>query len=143
MRLTENDIVSRYDFIEGLITKHSQLNIDAFASELMSTVVSDVPLSDFNECNLQYSGGSMENRMWSLALISISWLLNDLKRKAEDGHCQNTSHSHGNKTPRLCQSGSKFHRDLYDGCLKLLEEILQSAKNNRPNITTSNNQNIQ
>jgi hypothetical protein len=74
MGLTEKDIVSWYGFIEGLISKHSQLNIDALASELMSTVVPNVPLSDSNECNLQYSVGSMENRMWSLAYLGYSMI---------------------------------------------------------------------
>lgn len=110
--------------------------------ELFSTIVSNVPLRDYNECNLQYSGGSLENRMWSLVLISISWLLNNLKMKSENGHCQNTVHSHGDKTPRLCPVGSKFHRELYDECLKLLEDILRESKNNRPNIIGQSNQNI-
>jgi hypothetical protein len=111
--LTENDIVSWYETIQELITKHLQLNVDASASDLFSTLVSNVPLRDSSECNLQYSGVSMENRMWSLALLSTSWLLNNLKMKTENGHCQNTVHSHGDKTPRLCPFGSKFHRELY------------------------------
>ena len=89
-----------YGNTQGLITKHSQLNVGAFASELFSTIVSNVPLRDSSECNLQYSAGTIENRMWSLALISISWLLNSLRMKTQDGHCQNTAHSHGDKTSR-------------------------------------------
>lgn len=72
--------------------------------------MSNVRLRDYSECNLQYSGGSLENRTWSLVLISISWLLNNLKMKSENRHCQNTVHSHGDKTPRPCSLGSKFHR---------------------------------
>jgi hypothetical protein len=137
MNLTDNDIVSWYGTIQGLITKHSQLDLETFASELFSTIVLNVPLRDYTECNLQYSGGSMENRMWSLVLISISWLLNNLRMKTENGHCQNKSHPHGDKTPSLCTVGSKFHRELYDECLKLLEDVLQAGKNNRPNIIGS------
>jgi hypothetical protein len=32
-----------------------QLNVDTFVSELFSTRVSNVPLIDYSECNLQYS----------------------------------------------------------------------------------------
>ena len=55
---------------------------------------------------LQYNGGSLENRMWSL-LISISWLLNNLKMKSENVHCQNIVHSHGAMPPTSSQTKSQ------------------------------------
>jgi hypothetical protein len=84
-----------------------------------------------------FGEGSMENRMCSLAIISMSWLFNNMKRKVEDGHCHNTKHDHGDRNPRLCVKGSEFHKKLYDESLKSFEGVLQLAKEHAPKITSS------
>jgi len=79
--------------------------------------------------------------MWTLALISLSWILNNLKEKTEDGHCHNTNHEHGDINPRLCPIGSQFHKDLYDECLNSFKEILQVYKDHPPKVISVDNQN--
>jgi hypothetical protein len=137
MTITKDEFSSYYDHIQGLITKHSQLNVNNFMLELTSTLVSNTPFKNFDECGIHYSEGSMENRMFSLAIISMSWILNNMKRKVEDGHCQNTKHEHRDRNPRLCPKGSEFHRNLYDESLKSFEDVLQEAKDHSPKIITS------
>ena len=76
--------------------------------------------------------------MWTLALISMSWILNNLRNKIENGHCQNTEHAHGEKTPRLCPKGGQFHKELYIECLNSFKEIVQTAEQNTPKDITTN-----
>ena len=53
---------------------------------------------------------STENRMWTLALISMSWILNNLRQRMDT--VKNIDHIHGEKTLRLCHKGSQFHKEL-------------------------------
>ena len=103
---------------------------------MASTVVSNTPFKNFDDCGINYEGG-MENRMYSLAIISMSWLFNNMTRKVEDGHCNNTKHDHGDRNPRLCVKGSEFHKKLYDESLKSFEGVLQLAKDHAPKIINS------
>jgi hypothetical protein len=75
---------------------------------------------------------SLENRMWPLALVSMSWILFNLKAKTEAGHCQNTNHTHGERAPRLCRTGSQFHKELYDECLTSFKEMVHIAEKDPP-----------
>jgi hypothetical protein len=70
--------------------------------EMGTALVSNSPFKKFDECDINYGDGSMENKMYSLAIISMSWLFNNLKGKVEVGHCNNTKHDHGDRNPRLC-----------------------------------------
>jgi hypothetical protein len=79
--------------------------------------------------------------MWTLALISLSWILNNLKEKTEDGHCHNINHEHGDVNPRLCPLGSQFHKDLYDECLNSFKEMLQVSKDHPPKVISVDNKN--
>jgi hypothetical protein len=137
MTITENEFCSYYDVVQALIKKHSQFDFNNFMQEMASTVVSNTPLKNFDDCAINYGQGSMENRMYSLAIISMSWLFNNMKRKVEDGHCHNTKHDHGDRNPRLCVKGSEFHKKLYDESLKSFEGVLQLAKEHVPKIITS------
>src|SRR5437660_5028036 len=102
MTITENEFCSYYDHIQTLIKKNSQFNVNNFVHEIASTVVSNTPFKNFDDCGINYGNGSMENRMYSLAIISMSWLFNNMKRKVENGHCNNAKHDHGDRNPRLC-----------------------------------------
>jgi hypothetical protein len=91
MTIKENEFCSYYDVIQALIKKHSQFNVNNFVQEMASMLISNTPFKNFDDCALNYGEGSMENRMYSLAIISMSWLFNNMKRKVEDGHCNNTT----------------------------------------------------
>src|SRR5215469_14883955 len=95
MTITGNEFCSYYDVVQALIKKHSQLDFNNFVQEMASTVVSYTPFKNSDDCAINYGQGSMENRMYSLAIISMSWLFNKMKRKVEDGYRNNTKHHHG------------------------------------------------
>jgi hypothetical protein len=137
MTIKENEFCSYYDVIQALIKKHSQFNVNNFVQEMASTVVSNTPFKNFDDCALNYGEGSMENRMYSLAIISMSWLFNNMKRKVENGHCYNTKHDHGDRNPRLCVKGSELHKKLYDESLKSFEGVLELAREHAPKTITS------
>jgi hypothetical protein len=59
-----------------------------------------------------------------MALMFMSWSITNLKRKRQNGHCQNINHPHGNTNPRYCQEGTKFHQELYNECVKTFEDLL-------------------
>jgi hypothetical protein len=104
---------------------------------MASWSVSNSPFKKFDECDINYGDGSMENKMYSLAIISMSWLFNNLKGKVEVGHCNNTKHDHGDRNLRLCVKSSEIHKKLYDETLKSFEGVLQLARDHTPKIITS------
>jgi hypothetical protein len=63
--------------------------------------------------------------MWMMGLLSMSWIINDLKLKTEQGYLLDThrsvgiSHSDGNSFIP-CRIDSKFHNDFYFDCLKII-----------------------
>ena len=81
MTIKENEFCSYYDVIQALIKKHSQLNVNDFVQEMASTGASNTPFKNFDDCALNYGEGSMESRTYSLAIISMSWLFNNMKEK--------------------------------------------------------------
>jgi hypothetical protein len=92
MTITENDFCSYYNYIQELIKKHIQgplLSPDNFMLEI-GTAVPNSPFKKFDECDIDYGDCHMENKMYGLAIISMSWLFNNLKGKVENGHCNNT-----------------------------------------------------
>jgi hypothetical protein len=128
-----------YEVFQNFIAKHTQLNLNGLLLDLLSNLtIPRIPEKTLDECKLNYKMQSTENRMWTLALISMSWILNNLRNKTENGHCQNIEHIHGEKTPRLCHKGSQFHKELYNDCLISFKEIVQSVEQFPPkNITTN------
>lgn len=58
-----------------------------------------------------------------MALMFVSWSITNLKRKTQNGHCQNIDHPHGNTNPRYSQEGTKFHRELYNECIKTFQDL--------------------
>jgi hypothetical protein len=57
-------------------------------------------------------------------LMFMSWCVTNLKRKTENGHCQNIDHPHGDTNPRLCKEGTIFHQELYNECVKTFNDVL-------------------
>ena len=61
----------------------------------------------------------------------MAWLLYILKMKTQDGHCQSTSHGHGNKEPK-CKNGSEFHNKLYMKCFNSFKDIIEGLEKDPP-----------
>jgi hypothetical protein len=105
--------------------------------EMGTAVVPNSPFKKSDECDIDYGDGHIENKMYSLAIISMSWLFNKLKGKVEVGHCNNTKHDQGDRNLGLCVKGSEFHKKLYDETLESFEGVLQLARDNTPKIIAS------
>ena len=84
-------------------------------------------------CLVSYDHNNVEYVIWVLSLMFMSWSVTNLKRKTQNGHCQNVNHSHSDKNPRLCQEGTKFHQEFYDEYIKTFKDLLvhvDSVENN-------------
>jgi hypothetical protein len=77
-----------------------------------------------DECRVNYDHNNVEYIIWVMALMFMSWSITNLKRKMQNGHCRNIDHPHGDRNPRLCQEGTKFHQELYNECAKTFEDLL-------------------
>jgi hypothetical protein len=76
------------------------------------------------ECGVRYDRNTLEIKMWILSLIFMSCTLMNLTNKVKEGHCQNINHQHGDKNPRECLDGRKFHYSLYQKCIKSFYDSL-------------------
>ncbi len=77
-----------------------------------------------DECRVSYDHNNVEYILWVMALMFMSWSVTNLKRKTENGHCQNIDHPHGDTNPRLCKEGTIFHQELYSECVKTFKDLL-------------------
>ena len=84
------------------------------------------------DCEVYYGPLALENRAWTISLFLMSWILYNLKNKAENGHCNNINHAHKNKDPRNCEKGKAFHSKKYIECLKSFKNIIDSFEKNPP-----------
>ena len=77
-----------------------------------------------DECRVSYDHNNVEYILWMMTLMFMSWSVTNLKRKAQNGHCQNIDHAHGDTNPRLCKEGTIFHQELYNECIKTFKDLL-------------------
>lgn len=101
---------------------------DKFALDLISDLApieSSKYLENRTEeqCNLTYDQDHNEYRIWIIALMTMSWIITNWKRKTEDGHCQNRKHWR-DPQDSFCPMGSKFHKGLYNECIRTFKNIL-------------------
>ena len=54
-----------------------------------------------------------------MALMFMSWSVTNLKRKTQNGHCQNIDHPHGDTNPRLVKKEQYFIKNFTMNVLKL------------------------
>lgn len=80
----------------------------------------------------QYSFMHAETTLLVLALVVLSWLTIDIKKKTDGGHCHNPVHSRAGNKPAKCLIGNKFHMELYNDYIKLLENFLDVVKQGKP-----------
>jgi len=83
---------------------------------------------------VQYSFMHTETTLFMLAITARSWLTIDLKKKAENDHCHNPVHAQAENKPAFCSIGSKFHKQLYSDCVKVLEDFLNTIIERTPSI---------
>lgn len=111
---------SYYDQVQVLIQQSG--NQAAWTSILSSLFHMDNPFPNqqlFNEqCQVYYGKYQMENVAWTISLVLMSWALRNFQRKIEDGHCRDTTHPHGEASPRNCEAGRQFHREMLNMCLQ-------------------------
>jgi hypothetical protein len=94
-----------------------------------------------NECSnkdeevTQYSFMHTETTLLMLAIVVLSWLTVDIKKKADGGHCHNPIHKQAGNKPAECSIGSRFHIQLYNDYVKLLENFLNTVKQREPSVT--------
>jgi hypothetical protein len=78
--------------------------------------------------------------MWMTSLTSMCWLLTNVKKKTENGHCHNPIHNEMiERTGRAgCNIGSTFHSGFYDALIDSLDGLVTYARQQRPTDLTSN-----
>ncbi|MGB6594704.1 MAG: hypothetical protein WBE68_24640 [Candidatus Nitrosopolaris sp.] len=81
-----------------------------------------------------YGPYNIETTMFVLALLVLSWLKINIKKKTENGHCRNREHESKGDKPTGCSIGSKFHKQLYDNYLKVMEEFVKASRESSPTI---------
>ena len=82
----------------------------------------------------QYDDRSPEYLMWMTSIITMSWLVTNIKLKTEHGHCHNNIHekTKNEKGHPLCPIGSKFHAEFYRDILSTLNDLRSYAEENLP-----------
>jgi hypothetical protein len=76
--------------------------------------------------------------MWMTSLISMCWLLTNVKSKTEHGHCHNPIHDETQKQTGYTSwpIGAACHSTFYNEIVDSLERLLNFAKEHR--LETSN-----
>lgn len=92
--INQADIISYFERVQDLISKNMQLNWQTFILDLLkSSRVDKIPERKYDECQVDYKFLSPEITLWDLAILSMSWTVELLKQKTQNGHCQNIGHN--------------------------------------------------
>jgi hypothetical protein len=144
------DLESFYNDVQNIFEKRGSLQekvgrgaiLDLVFMNLLSSTAQDkvdeyIGVETENRCSVQcptvYGSGHFEPILWMLGLISLSWLTINLKKKTEDGHCQNPDHKLFQGHP-YCNIGSEFHRGFYDALLETLNVLTTYVHEQTPNV---------
>lgn len=111
-------------------THLAELNSNQFWTNIVNHYLSKVDNMQMknDNCIVDYTPDMLEKRALSISLFLMSWVLENFRKKTEDGHCQNVNHSHGDRHPRMCMEGSVFHMEMYNECLSSFEEVIEAVK---------------
>lgn len=90
----------------------------------------------------RYDHASLEYQMWMTSLISMCWLLTNVKKKTENGHCHNPIHEGSlERTHRAdCAIGRACHSSFYGYLIDSLDRLLTYARQHTPVAGTSDPQ---
>ena len=129
MEITQTTIIEFYNIVEDQISKITTkdgLDINNLAKNIMTDLDHLISSENYEsqKCQVHYGSDSMEIRMWIFSLVCMSWTLMNLTNKVKDGHCYNLDHQHGDRIPRECFDGRKFHYSIYQKCLKSFYDSL-------------------
>lgn len=128
MSFTIEDALGYYKAINALVTKYTdekgKIDYNQFWSAVLSLTVDNVSERTkemdvkLKECGVGYMNNVTEYLGWNVSLMVMSWLLYNLKKKTEDGHC------HIHDLP--CKAGSEPHNKVYLECLNSFKSIIES-----------------
>jgi hypothetical protein len=93
--------------------------------------------SNNEEYATAYGPYNIETVMFVLGLITLSWFKINIKKKTENGHCRNPAHESKENKPTGGSIGSKFHKQLYDNYLKVIEEFVKVSRESSPTALPS------
>jgi hypothetical protein len=94
------------------------------------------PPVNFKMGPVTYDDNTFEYFMWMNSLVSMCWLLSNVKHKTLDGHCYNPVHDKMKEEtghPK-CTRGSEFHSKFYDNVINSLERLVRYARDNYPKV---------
>ncbi|MDP9287468.1 MAG: hypothetical protein M3P08_04640 [Thermoproteota archaeon] len=74
-----------------------------------------------------------------LGLISLSWLVVNLKKKTIEGHCPNRNHKLIEGHPK-CHVGNEFHKGFYNALANTLNELANFGSIQTPDAIGSETQ---
>lgn len=144
-----NDIFDKRGSLEEKIGRGRILELvflDMLWLKAQQKVDEYIGIQSENQCSVenpvQYTSGHFEPILWMLGLISLSWLIVNLKSKTEDGHCYNkTLHqsnldTHGHPMCSIC---STFHKGFYDSLLSTLNQLVEFGSAQNPSVIDGEN----
>jgi hypothetical protein len=119
--MPEESKLNGYDIIQEALSSPNGLY--ELALKLVPSAVkigrSRIEKKSNPECLTEYGENHVETFIWSLGLMCQEWILENFRRKSENGHCWNQNHE------KPCKEGSKFHKNLYEECKRSFEEIIK------------------
>jgi hypothetical protein len=123
--MCEENKLNGYEIIQGSLS--SPMSIQELALKLVPGAIeigrSRIGTKSNPECKTEYNEVSLEIFVWALGLMCQEWILENLNRKSNDGHCW--THKQQNQKP--CSMGADFHKNLYEECKKTFREVLGNA----------------
>jgi hypothetical protein len=92
MSLTIRDAEEYYNKLHEWIPMYSDTDLVKFWGHVIGYDMSKISEKELNckDCKVYYGPLiAPENRAWTISLFLMSWILYNLKRKTENGHCNN------------------------------------------------------
>jgi hypothetical protein len=74
-----------------------------------------------------YDTATLEYLMWMNSLVSMAWLLTNVKNKAQHGQCHNPIHNDTQKQTGYthCAIGSACHAGFYENIVSSLDQLIK------------------
>ena len=78
------------------------------------------------DCATTYDDRGCEYLIWAMALVTMGWVVEILRRKARDGHCH--THKEADPEKKPCPIGRQFHERMRQDCIESFETLLTILK---------------
>jgi hypothetical protein len=101
-----------------------------------SCIVNQPPPSGTEIKTTRYDSSKLEYLMWMNSLVSMAWLLTNVKEKTEHGHCHNPIHNDTQKQTGYTHFaiGSACHAKFYENIVSSLDQLFKYATEHRPKV---------